>query len=150
MPTPAAEKSGRAITITFEDLDMHGQPLGPLPRDYAGFTWSDNAWFMTRQFSSMICPGVRFGLFNAHSGDITIESKHLFDLKGLSLCALWSDTAQVLVEGWEKQVRKYATTLTVKQSSMTPFTLDYHAIDRVELKPGGAHIVVNPITVFFT
>jgi hypothetical protein len=143
--TPGAENSGRAIEITFEDLHLKGQAMGPLPSGYAGFTWSEKAWFMTKDFSSSAS---RFGLFNAHSGDITIGSKHLFDFKGLSLCTLWSDTAQVLAEGWEKQVRKYATTLTVKQSSMTPFNLDYHAIDRVELKPGGAHIVVNVIKVF--
>ena len=49
------------------------------------------------------------------------------------------------VEGWEKQVRKYATTLTVKLSSVSPYDLGYRAIDRVELKAGGAHILINPI-----
>lgn len=147
MPAPGMESSGRETVITFEDLDMQGQAMGPLPSGYAGFAWSDKAWFMTRHFFSSVCPGARFGLFNAHSSDITIESKHLFDLKALSLCTLWTDTTQVLVEGWENQVRKYATTLTVKQSPVTSFNLDYHAIDRIELKPYGAHIVVNPITI---
>ena len=149
MSTPGIENSGREMVITFEDLDMQGQAMGPLPSGYTGLKWSDSAWFMTRHFSSSVCPGARFGLFNAHSRDITIESKHLFDLKALSLCTLWSDTTQVLVEGWENQVRKYATTLTVKQSSVASFNLDYHAIDRVELKPDGAHIVVNPITILW-
>lgn len=145
MTAPDVENGSGETVITFEDLHLQGQALGPLPANYAGFTWSESAWFMTKDFSSSVS---RFGLFNAHSGDITIEGKHLFDLKRLSLCTLWRDTAQVLVEGWEKEVRKYATTLTVKQYSMTSFNLDYHAIDRVELKPGGAHIVVNRITVF--
>jgi hypothetical protein len=113
MLAPVLESSGREIKITFEDLHEKGQAMGPLPRGYAGFTWSDSAWFMTKNFSSSVS---RFGLFNAHSKDITIASEHLFDLRGLSLCTLWSDTAQVLVEGWEKQVRKHATTLTLKQS----------------------------------
>jgi hypothetical protein len=142
-----AENSGE-IVITFEDLHVQGQKMGPLPSGYAGFTWGENAWFMTRDFSSSVCPRARFGLFNAHSKDITIESKRLFDLKKLSLCTLWTDTVQILVEGWEKQARKYTTTLTLKQSSFTSFKLDYHAIDRVELKAGGAHVLINPISVF--
>jgi hypothetical protein len=86
---------------------------------------------------------------NAYGRDITIASERSFDLKALSLCTMWKDAIQVLVEGWEKEVRKYTTTLTVKQSSVTLFNLNYHAIDRAELKPGGAHIVVNPIIVVF-
>ena len=149
MAAPAIENSGRETVITFEDLHIQGQAMGPLPTSYARLTWSENAWFMTKDFFSCVRAGDRFGLFNARSGDITIESKRLFDLKGLSFCTLWSDTTQLIVEGWEDQVRKYATTLTMKQFSVTPFNLDYHAIDRVELKPGGTHIAVNPITLFF-
>ena len=151
MPPPGVGNSAGESVITFEGprYAVPGQALGPLPSDYAGLRWGDTAWFMTKDFSSSVCPRGRFGLFNAHSGDITIASEHLFDLKGLSLCTLWSDTAQVLVEGWKKQVRKYATTLAVKQFRVTTFSLDYNAINRMVLKPGGAHIVVNPITVFF-
>jgi len=146
MAAPGVENS-REIVITFEDLLAQGQAMGPLPKCYAGLTWSDSAWFMTKEFASSVCPKVRCGLLNAHGRDITIEDKHLFDLKGLSLCALWRDKTQVLVEGWEKQVRKYAETLTAKQDSATLFTLDYRAVDRVQLKAGGAHIVISAITV---
>jgi hypothetical protein len=38
--------------------------------------------------------------------------------------------------------------LTVKKSSVAVFDLDYCAIDRMELKAGDAHMVINPITVF--
>jgi len=106
--------------ITFEDLDAQGHAMGPLPKNYAGFTWSDHAWFMTKSFSFAIYPGVGFGLFNAHSKDITIESTHMFDLKELSLCTLWSEGAQVVVEGWEAQVRKYTTTLVLKRFTDLP------------------------------
>jgi hypothetical protein len=148
MAAPGAENS-REIVITFEDLHAQGRPMGPLPSNYAGLTWSDSAWFMTKDFLSSVCPKVRCGLLNAHGRDITIESEHLFGLRALSLCTLWRDKAQVLVEGWEKQVRKYAETLTAKQTSVTLFNLDYRAIDRVELKAGGAHIVISTITVLF-
>ena len=147
MSAPDAKNSGGEIVITFEDLHAQGRAMGPLPSGYAGFTWSESAWFMTRAFSLSVCGG-RFGLLNAHGGDMNVKSKRLFDLKRLSLWTLWKDDAQVLVEGWENEARKYATTLTVKRSSVNPFELDYRAIDRVELKTGGDHIVINPITVF--
>ena len=146
MPGFTTNGSGK-IVITFEDLYAQGRAMGPLPSGYMGFTWSDSAWFMTREFSSSICPGVRIGLLNAHGKDITIESKNPFDLKGLSLCTLWSDDARVLLEGWEKGVRKYATTQTVSRASTIQCALDYRDIDRVELTTGGTHILINTITI---
>ncbi len=146
MPPNVAD-SGKEIVITFEDLDAQSQAMGPLPSGYMGFTWSDSAWFMTRAFSLSVCPVVRVGLLNANGKDITMESKHLFDLKGLSLCTLWADKAQILVEGWEKEVRKYATTQTVSRASIIQCALDYRGVDRVELKAGGTHLVISTITV---
>jgi hypothetical protein len=146
---PNVADSGKDTVITFEDLDVQGQAMGPLPSGYRGFTWSDSAWFMTQAFSSSVCRGAgcRIGLLNAHGGDIAIESKHLFDLNGLSLGMLWADKAQVLVEGWEKEVRKYATTQAVSRGSTTRCVLDYRDVDRVELKAEGRHLVITAITV---
>jgi len=145
---PYAGTSGREIVITFTDLHMLGQKMGPLPSGYAGLTWSDTAWFVTKEFLSSVCPGAPFGLLNAQGQDITIESERPFDLRALSLCTLWRST-QVLVEGWEKEARKYATTLAAQRISSVRFDLDYGAIDRVALKTDGAHIVINTITVLF-
>jgi hypothetical protein len=107
MTAPELKNSSGEILITFEDLHLQGQAMGPLPSGYMGFTWSDSAWFMTKAFSSSVCPGAagKIGLLNAHGKDIRIESKRLFDLKGLSLCTLWTDKAQVCVEGWEKEAK---------------------------------------------
>jgi hypothetical protein len=132
--------------IDFEDLYAKSQTMGPLPSGYRGFTWSDSAWLTTKAFSSSVCGG-RAGLLNADGRDITIKRDHLFDLKELSLCALWVDTAHVNVEGWVKDVRKYATTQTVNRGSVIQCTLGYRDVDRVELKPGGNHIVIPAITV---
>ena len=44
---------------------------------------------------------------------------------------------------------EYAETLTARQAPVTLFNLDYRAIDRVQLKTGGAHIVISTITVLF-
>jgi hypothetical protein len=148
--TAPEQKNGSGeILITFEDLHLQGQAMGPLPSGYMGFTWSDSAWFMTKAFSSSVCPGAagQIGLLNAHGKDITIESKHLFDLKGLSLCTLWTDKAQICVEGWEKEVRKYTTTQTVSRDSIIQCALDYRDVDRVELKADGKHIMITSITV---
>lgn len=149
MSAPDIKKSSGKILITFEDLDAQSQPTGPLPSGYMGFTWSDSAWFMNRAFSSSVCPGVGTGLLNAHGKDITIESKQLFDLKRLSLCTLWAYNVQVLLEGWEKEVRKYATTQAVSRTSTMRCALDYRDVDRVELKTGGTHLVITDIAVLF-
>jgi len=144
---PDPKNAGGETLITFEDLDLASRAMGPLPSGYRGFTWSDSAWFMTRAFVSSVCPGSQIGLLNAHGKDITIERKHPFDLKGLSLCALWADKAQIGVEGWKKGVRKHVTIQTVSRGSTTHCTLDYRGVDRVELKTGGAHLVITAITV---
>ncbi len=144
---PDVKDGSREVLITFEDLDAQGQAMGPLPSGYMGFTWSDSAWFITRAFSSSVCPGIRVGLLNANGRDITIESKRLFDLKGLSLCTLWTDKAQILIEGWEKQARKFATTQTVSRITTIQCAVDYRNIDRAELKTGGAHMVIGAINV---
>jgi hypothetical protein len=134
--------------ITFEDLHLQDQAMGPLPSGYMGFIWSDSAWFVTKAFSSSIWPGGgRIGLLNAHGKDIIMESKRPFDLKGLSLCTLWTDKAQVLVEGWEKEVRKYATTQVVSRALTIRCALDYRDVDRVELKANGVHLVISTINV---
>ena len=149
MTAPDLKNGSRETVITFEDLHLQGQVMGPLPGGYRGFIWSDSAWFMTKAFSSSVCTTGQIGLLNANGKDITIESKHPFDLKGLSLCALWADKAEVRLEGWEKEVRKYATTQTVSRALITHCALDYRGIDRVELKPGGVHLVINTIQCFY-
>lgn len=147
MTAPDLKNGSGETVITFEDLHVQGQVMGPLPGGYRGFTWSDSAWFMTKAFSSSVCTAGQIGLLNADGKDITIESTHPFDLKGLSLCTLWADKAEVRVEGWEKEVRKYATTLTVSRVPTTRCALDYRGIDRVELKAGSAHLVISTINV---
>ena len=151
MTAPGLKNGSGETVITFEDLDTQGQAIGALPSGYRGFSWSDSAWFITRAFSSSVCPraGGGIGLLNADGRDIIIASNHLFDLKGLSLCTLWADKAQLSVEGWEKEVRKYVTTQTVSRASTTHCVLDYRDVDRVELKAGGTHLVITAITVFF-
>ena len=149
MTAPDLKNGSGDTVITFEDLHLQGQAMGPLPSGYMGFIWSDSAWFMTKAFSSSICPGAvgQIGLLNAHGKDITIESERPFDLKGLSLCTLWTDKAQILIEGWEKEVRKYATTQVVSRALTIRCALDYRDVDRVELKADGVHMVISTINV---
>ena len=146
MTGPYIKNGSGETVITFGDLHLEDRVMGPLPSGYMGFTWSDSAWVTSKVFSSSF--GGLAGLLNAHGKDITIESKNLFDLKGLSLCGLWADKTQVSVEGWEKEVRRYATTQTVSRASVIQCALDYRDVDRVELKAGGKHIMVTSITVF--
>ncbi len=145
----APPHSGREVVITFGDLYKQGHAMGLLPDGYAGFAWSKNAWFLTREFSSLFHRGAQAMLLNAHGEDITFESKQTFDLKAISTALLWVNTAPVLVEGWGHGVRKYARTLDLRRATATRSDLDYDDIDRVDIKPGGAHVVIDAITVVF-
>lgn len=145
---PNAPDRSREIVITFEDLYGRGQPMGPLPRGYAGFTWSESAWFMTREFSSSVRPG-QAALFNAHGEDLFFEREHPFGLKELSLSLLWMNTVEILVEGWETGVCKFAETATARKNAAIRLKLDFRDVDRVGLKSGGDHVVIHAVTFVF-
>lgn len=145
---PNAPDRSREIVITFEDLYGRGQLMGPLPRGYAGFTWSESAWFMTREYSSSVRPG-HAALFNAHGEDLFFEREHPFGLKELSLSLLWMSTIEIMVEGWEKGMSKFAETATARKNAAIRLKLDFRDVDRVGLKSGGDHVVIHAVTVVF-
>ena len=149
MVRPSAENSIREFVITFEDLCGKGKFMGPLPSGYAGFTWSDHAWFVTKNCSSSLCVSGQAALLNAGGEDLTVKSERLLDLKGLFVSSLWSETAEVLLEGWEKDVRKYATTLTVRRNTATWAEMGFGGIDRLEIKAGRTHVLIDDIAVLF-
>jgi hypothetical protein len=136
-------------TITFEELLKYGQPAGVLPKDYAGLRWSEEAWFVTKQFIGGTAMGNHVGLMNAHGRDISVESDCPFDLVGLSLCALWADIISIDLEGWEKSAMKYAATIPVRKGAATAFSPGWENIDQVQIKANGRHFIVNNITVAF-
>ena len=133
--------------ITFDDLYSKAAPTGRLPSDYLGFTWCENAWFLTKGYYSAVHTGHRVVLFNAHGGDISFDREQAFDLTGLSLSPIWEDTATVFVEGWEKGSSTYGREVTIYRNAVARQELDFRGIDRVSLSTGGAHIMVEDISV---
>ncbi len=93
-------------------------------------------------------PQVEIGLLNAEGQHLTMECDRPFDLVMLSLCALWMD-ARVVVEGWEKDSRKYDRSVPAQWQSLRRVTLEYRTVDRIMLSTDGAHILVNEISVRF-
>ena len=133
--------------ITFDDLYSKAAPTGRLPSDYLGFTWCENAWFLTKGYYSAVHTGHRVVLFNAHGGDISFDREQAFDLTGLSLSPIWEDTATVFVEGWEKGSSTYGCEVTIYRNAVARQELDFRGIDRVGLSTGGVHIMVEDISV---
>jgi hypothetical protein len=136
-------------TITFEELLKYGEPAGVLPKGYAGLRWSEEAWFITRQFIGGTVTGNQVGLMNAHGRDISVESDRPFDLVGLSFCALWADVISIELEGWEKSMMKYAATIPIRKGVATAFSPDWGNIDQVQFKANRCHFIVNNITIAF-
>jgi len=142
-PSPAPIKT----VITFDDLHCDTRPTGPLPSGYRGFTWCKNSWFLRKGYYSTVHTGRRVALFNAHGGDISFEREPAFDLVGLSLSPVWEDTAQILVEGWEKGSSNYRRELIIYRNTVARPQLNFRGIDRVSLSTGGIHVMVEDISV---
>jgi hypothetical protein len=142
---PRFRNEGQEVVISFEAL--HGGKPGALPPGYAGFTWSASAWFLSKELYPSACMKSQAALFNANGNDLSFQREDPFHLKGLSLSALWRDATDVILEGWAKGVRKYSQIVTIHNNVATKLELDYEGIDRVSLKTGGAHIVVDSIVL---
>ncbi|MGD0663972.1 MAG: hypothetical protein ABSD38_38545 [Syntrophorhabdales bacterium] len=132
--------------IAFDDL-YGKEPTGPLPCGHSGFTWCENAWFLAKGFYSTIQTGRRVALFNAHGKTISFGREAAFDLAGLSLSLLWVDTALVLIEGSRKGVLTHSRALAASRNVVIRPELDFDGIDRVSLSAGGAHVMVEDISV---
>jgi hypothetical protein len=141
------EISNRELIITFEDLKERGKPLGPLPTGYAGCTWCESAWFLTKACHPSACMKGQVSLLNADGSDVGFERPEPFWLKSLSLSLLWEGKSDVVLEGWTQGVMKYSRTVTIPRSTAIQFEPDYRGIDRVNLRTGGAHVVVDNITL---
>ena len=133
--------------IAFDDLYSKAAPTGRLPSDYLGFTWCENAWFLTKGYYSAVHTGHRVVLFNAHGGDISFDREQAFDLTGLSLSPIWEDVATVFVEGWKKGSGTYSREVAIYRNAVARQELNFRGVDRVSLSTGGVHIMVEDISV---
>ena len=119
--------------ITFNDLYSTGESMGPLPHLYAGFTWSQSAWFLTREQMPSLRAAQPVVLFNTQGNDLFFESNKSFELKSMLLSALWDDTCEVLIEGWAKGAKKYASPVELRRHVSVRPQLAFSSVDRVSL-----------------
>jgi hypothetical protein len=146
MTVPNSQNS-REMVISFENFVGDGTPAGALPAFYSGCSWCENSWFVRKGlYPSTVISG-RGALFNAHGRDIAFERRDPFHLKGMRLSSLWEESVEVLLEGWRQGLKSYSQTVTVPRTVTKGFDLDYRDIDRVLLRTGGAHILVDSITL---
>jgi hypothetical protein len=149
LQSPQFCESGTPVqtTITFEDLLQHGKPAGPLPEGYAGFRWSEDAWFITSALTAPAGGGNLVGVMNSHGRDISAGSEHPFDLLGISFCPLWVSVATVELEGWKESTLIHAATFPIKKGTANRLSPEWQDIDRLQFKARGDHFVINNITI---
>jgi len=141
-----SQKSHESI-ITFNDLYGIGPSMGPLPHLYAGFTWSQSAWFLTREQMPSLRAAQPVVLFNAQGKDLFFEAKRSFDLRNMLLSALWDDNCEVLIEGWAKGAKRYAAPVALRRNVSIGHQLAFSNVDRVSVITRGINVAIHAITV---
>jgi hypothetical protein len=140
-------QKSRERVITFGSLCSQGQPIGPVPEGYKSFVWSHSAWFMVREHAPVAKAAEPAFLFNAHGKDLFFKKRERFTLKDLLLSALWVDESAILIEAWERGIRRYSESLVLKRNIFIRPALGFASIDRVGLRGGGDHFAIQTITV---
>ena len=135
------------LVITFNDLCGTGQPMGPLPHLYAGFSWSQSAWFLTREQMPSLRTAQQAVLFNDQGKDLFFESQKPFGLGSMLLSALWDNSCEVLIEGWANGVRGYTAPIALNKNVSVRTQLAFSGVDRVSLITRGRNVAVHSITV---
>ena len=142
----SSQKNHESV-ITFDDLSGAGEPMGPLPHLYAGFAWSQSAWFLTTEQMPSLRTAQQAVLFNAQGKDLFFESERPFGLGSMLLSALWDDRCEVLIEGWAKGIRGYAAPISLNKNVSARHHLAFSDVDRVGLITRGGNVAVHAITV---
>ena len=144
---PEGSRRNHESVVTFNGLCETGQSMGPLPRRYAGFTWSPSAWFLAREQMPSFRSAERAVLFNDQGKDLFFESEEPFGLKEMLLSALWDGRCDVLIEGWKKGRGKHAAPVTLTRNVVMRSELAFADIDRVCVKTHGGAVAIHAITV---
>jgi len=121
--------------------------MGPLPHLYAGFTWSQSAWFLTREQMPSLRAAQPVVLFNAQGKDLFFESERPFDLRNMLLSALWDDNCEVLIAGWAKGVMRYEAPAALRRHVSVRSQLAFSSVDRVSLITRGGNVAIHAVTV---
>lgn len=153
--------AAEAGVITFEDLNPGYDTYGQLPSNYAGFTWSDSASFVTNG----LVPGTGFqfgtngsvSMFDNDGGLISMSSATPFNFSSAYVTAAWNTNENVLVQGLRNGVLEYSTTINTSYNSPTDFNFNFRNVDSVVFTPldggtdaglgagAGNHIAIDDI-----
>lgn len=134
-----------ASLIDFEDLYPSEYTIHKLPTGYAGYIWSDNAYYYTidKVIGSYIAgSGYEYGMFNNvaifNSGatelSITFNGPH--DFTGTYITSAWLLNQSVTVEGWYDGNLLYSETIVTSYNAPYYFDYYYEGIDKVVFLPG--------------
>ena len=153
-----------AQVIDFEDL-YPGYETGllPIPTEYAGFTWSDTAYWMT----SLNEPGTGYeygtignvSLFTWYANSVSVSMGGTsFDFLGAYITAAWNIDQDFTVEGWNSGSMVYSSYLITSYNGPYWFDFAFYDVDTVWIKPGsggrhgagdgrGHYLVIDNITI---
>ena len=146
--------TGKAFTavLDFEDLYQGYETYAQLPAGYGGFTWNDDAWYVTDQYF----PGSGYdygtigqvSLFGAWADDVIMTSSVPFDFIGAYITAAWNSSEEVVIEGWTAGTQTYSETIETSVDGPYWWDFNFLGVDEVRFRSlpedgtGGVHILL--------
>ncbi|HOS95069.1 MAG TPA: PEP-CTERM sorting domain-containing protein [Armatimonadota bacterium] len=129
-----------AVTLDFEDLWDGTKDNDPIPDGYAGFDWSDYAYWESVEYISSWLPNGfvntwegDVGIFTAYSNPISMSGP-VFDFNGARVGAAWNLGQEVTFEGWLDADLLYSQTLTLGTQGQE-YVFDFIGINTLWIRP---------------
>ncbi len=120
-----------ATVLTFDDIGE-----GFIMSGYGGLNW-DNMWTLNSETYGLPNSGYVKGTvsgpnvaYNAYA-EQALVSDSLFDFNGAYFTAAWNNGLSIHVQGYDANLLKYDTTLTVDTTGPTYFNLGFLGIDKL-------------------
>lgn len=129
-----------AVTLDFEDLWDGTKDNDPIPDGYAGFDWSDDAYWESVEYISSWLPNGfvttwegDVGIFTAYSHAISMSGP-VFDFNSARVGSAWNLGQDVTFEGWLDADMLYSQTLTVGTQGQE-YDFDFVGINALWVRP---------------
>lgn len=140
---------GAPNCLDFEDLGHSYRTTGQIPEGYQGLAWSKSSYWVTKG----LLPGSGYdhgtiggvSLFTAFGRDVSLSGDK-FSFYGAYITSTWSDTQDVIVEGWRGERRVYTKKIRTHNDRAYWFDFDFKEIDQLRFLPLGTYIVIDNIT----
>ena len=126
-----------ALTLSFDDVTSgnFAYPLQSVSPDYGGLTWSEY-WGVLRgayHTGSGYEQGVVSGEYVAYNGGAqpVVITGSTFDFSGAYLTSAWTNTLDILVQGYGGGSLLYSQTVQAVNSQPTWFSFNYTGVDEL-------------------